>query len=229
MKSGKYKRKVIQSSKGHRLDITFLDHRWKRIQHPGQSVKARHPRTVRRCVPDKTSKLFIIKKWHKWRRRGRSGKRRSLKAFRWRYRKHCAGKTKWINKLSESAWRRYQHQFTPNSAKYKILKEYVDTNPERETKRKKRFKVDPRKVSYGIWPVFEKFLVNYRYNVATEYQWRSIDWLKNEGKRILKNKRLMQFLRKLMDEKERQSLNLALCTRGYIRKIVVCCLYFYSM
>ena len=206
-----------------KYNITFLYNANPRIKkrYPlGRSAQRRIPATnIKRCTPDKFSKYKIIKDYHNYLRLHNAP---TIKKFLQHYSNHFRGYTSFINKLSYSAWRRYSAKFKPGSQNFAKLEKYIQTHSEKQTSKHKRFYTDPEEPSYGLLPIFEEFLIEYRKIVASESQWRSIKWFVFEGKRILQNERLMSLLKPFMSQQERKLLKIVICSRSYIKNVIVC-------
>ncbi len=216
--SDEYQRKLITRNRVQ-YDTTFMDNKYKKRQHPGVFVQPKVPPTCSRNTPDKRCKLRMIEKYHRFNKKHKSVA--NVKGFRRHYDKHRYGASGWINKVSTRTWYRYSRDFRPNSAAYKRLKKFV-ARDNRTSKRTKRFYVDPEQGSFGVLPIFEDYLVVFRRIVATEYQWRSINWLMSEAQRILNNIKVMDLIKPMMSTHELGLLPRLKCTRTYINNIVVC-------
>ncbi len=199
-------------------DVSFLRPEYKSRKGRG-SVCPLWPRTCTKTTPDKFSLYKIIKKLHKYQNSNR--KKKNISKFVQKYRNYHSGYKRYISKIKLSTWTKYSAQYKIGSAKYETLKKYIKKNKAKTAKRKKRFYLDPDIKSFGLFRVFEEYLVKFREVVANEYEWRSLRWLRNEGKRILKNERLLGLLKPFMERQEWRLLRELKCSRNYISNIVV--------
>ncbi len=204
--------------RNRKYDVTYLPNKYKKRKNPGIAETAHWPRRGKKVTPDKLSKFRIIGKLHRYWARSPNP---SLKRFQRKYRNRHSGHCSYISRLSLPALRRYQANFKEGSEDYEKLKKYCFETRHTVCKNKKRFYVDPDSTTYGLLPIFEEYLVSYRKVVATEYEWRSVDWFTSEGQRILKNVKLMGLLRPFMGADEKQFIEKLKCQRAYINKIVV--------
>ncbi len=205
-----FERKIITN--GGQYDISFLQNSYKKRKNRG-CVHPKWPRSCTKTTPDKLSLYKIIKKLHKF--------KGSIPKFRDKYKNYHTGYKRYISKIRYHTWMHYSADYKIGSAKFEQLKKYIKNNKAKTSKRKKRFYLDPEIASFGLFPKFEKYLVLFREVVANEYEWRSIQWFRNEGKRILKNPRLLKLLKPLMKKQEWQLLPEFKCTRSYINNVVV--------
>ncbi len=221
--SEEYERKVITRN-NKQYDITFLNNKYKKRKNPPRPVARgavrKRGKRGKYQTPDKYSKLKIIDKLHQ--RQNENEDMLSLQRFREEHIDYRYGALQWINKVSARSLRRYSLDFDSQSANYERLHKYVTENPKKKTSKKKRFYIDPHEESDGILPVFENYLVEYRKTAATEYDWRSVDWLKNEGQRLLQNTKILELIQPLMDRDEKHLLRVTKCSRSYINKTIVC-------
>ncbi len=223
--SYKFKRKVIYRNL-HRLrtrfDITYLNNEWKHRKHPGIFAISQNTEATKQQI-SKYNKLYVITMFHQHCRQ--TGKISDIPGFKQKYNRCYRGKNKWINKMSDRTWQRWSAEFKPDSAKFKRLKKYVLKTHVKQTKKKYRFYFEPLKNRKGILPILEEYLVEYRKLVASECQWRSIQWFQDEAKRITQNEYLMELLKRLMQRQELKLLKRLKCSYNWLREIMVYFLY----
>ena len=198
-----------------KVNITFLENDFKIRKNPGVYIQAKYPSTCSRNTPPKPIKLKLLHLKEKY---YNNTPKPTLKKFMQKYQNVHGGYKKWVNKITWYTWRDYHANFKRNSVKYNDLKKYVDLHPTTNTM---RFYRDPFGIHYGVFPIFEEFLVKFRQIAGKEYEWRSVSWFLTEAKRFVKHKKILGLLKPFMTRQEWKLLKLATMKRTYIYRIMV--------
>ncbi len=126
-----------------------------------------------------------------------------------------------MSKMSKRSLERYQTYFKSNSDKYIGLKTWCKDHAKTDADATQRFFYGLNEEHYGIWPIFEEYNVIYRKLVAKAHQNRSVSWMQQNMRFILKNKTLMKLLKPLMKNQEWELLKLAKISEKYVRDVMV--------
>lgn len=207
-------------------DITFLNNRWKK-NYPGNTVRGYKPPTCSRRKVNKWVKYRMIHRFHEWcAEKENRGEHANVVDFIDDHVKYRGGSKSKIQSTAYRTWTEWAgSRWTSDSWRFLRLKRFVDKVGRKVAQKTFRFYGDPMETSCGMCPVVETFLVEYRAIRATEYQWRSVNWLTVTGKRTLANVTLMNLLRPLMGRGEWGRTACLKCSTNYIWRIVVCLIW----
>jgi len=204
-----------ENESDHKNNITFLPNQFKKKSGIPAIHSSANP-IKRTQTPPKLEKWLCLKLMHRSQRKGQK-----LSTFRQKNLVNRGTWRKWINVLKLNTWYKYSAQFKVNSKKFLRLDKYIKQR-RHYSKTTKRFYYDPDHSHFGLFCTIEEYAVIHRKHAADSHQWRSARWFSDSIKRLIKNPKLMALLRPFMNRTERKLLHLFLCSKSYVKKIMVC-------
>ena len=104
----------------------------------------------------------------------------------------------------------------------KQLTKYILTHSKSHCEAKKRFRYNPDKPHYEVFPIWEQFHVLYYNLVAEANESRSVSFMQSNMRHVYKNVRIMSLLKQVMSNDEWQLLKICKFSRPYVYHVMVC-------
>ena len=209
---------IVKIKNGRVYNTTFISRHLQSRNNPAQTITAHIPRSCTKTTPPLWYKKILIDKLH-----SRTG---SIAEFKRKHTGDRNGYSKYLATMSVETLKNYCKDYKKTSDNYLQLEKFVNEHTQTELLNKYRFYFSPNEEKYGLFPILEEYIVTFRNYIAQSSQFRSKDWMQQNLRFILNNKRLLDLLKPLMKSTELNLLPNLKVSRKFIYRIQVCSYHF---
>jgi len=195
--------------------ITFQKNKYKQRKGCAKIIGYNPPQSTK-YTPSLYNKYHILSAWHNF--------KGNISEFKGQHSAATDSKA-WpshVRKITKRSWKRYRHKCYKGSVGMKQLTKYILTHSKSHCEAKKRFRYNPDKPHYGVFPIWEQFHVLYYNLVAEANESRSVSFMQSNMRHVYKNVRIMSLLKQVMSNDEWQLLKICKFSRPYVYHVMVC-------